>query len=377
MKPRILFIVQLPPPVHGVTLMNQYTVDHPWWKRNYEVRTLPLHFGQRLNDIGKITAGKMLRMVGFLYKLGVMLFKFKPTLVYFTITPTGKIFYRDALFTWFIKLFRPHIVFHLHKKGVEDTVIRSRLKRWFYKKIFNGVKVVCLSETLTRDIRSVYTPQPFILHNGIKVVSHVPPKRNNTIPRIIYLSNLIKSKGIEVLLQSLVDLRRQGCRFNARIVGESIDYSKEEATAFCMREGIADVVQVVGPKFGDEKFDELRHSDIFVLPSYNECLPLTILEAMQFGLPVVTTNVGGIPDIITHGGNGLLVNPGNVQELTARLKQLLNEKALRIRLGNNARQQFMQHYTLNNFYEGLSDIFERVLNDGKVKVRTTSEAMHT
>lgn len=377
MKPRILFIVQLPPPVHGVTLMNQYTIDHPWWKRNYEVKTLPLHFGQKLDDIGKITAGKMLHMVGFLFRLCYTLIRFKPSLVYFTITPTGKIFYRDALFTWFIKLFRPRIIFHLHKKGVEEIVVRSRFKRWLYKKTFKGVTAICLSKKLTQDIRTIYQQQPYILPNGIKVVSHGPPKRSNNTPQIIYLSNLIKSKGIKVLLQSLVELRREGCDFNARIVGESIDFSREEANAFCRREGIADVVQVVGPKFEEEKFEELRHADIFVLPSYNECVPLTILEAMQFGLPVVTTNVGGIPDIITHGENGLLTTPGNVRELTTRLKQLLNEKELRMRLANNAREQFMTNYTLEIFYEGLADIFEEVLNGGKVKVRTTSKVVHT
>jgi glycosyltransferase involved in cell wall biosynthesis len=363
MKPKILFIVQLPPPVHGVTLMNQYTVDYPWWKRNYEVKIVPLHFGQKLEDIGMVTTGKMLRMIGFLFKLCYTLIKFRPALVYFTITPSGKIFYRDALFTWFIKLFSPRILFHLHKKGVSETYNRSRFKKWLYKKTFKGVKVICLSEKLTHDIRSVYAHKPFILPNGIEVVNNVRPKRDSTTPQIIFLSNLIKLKGIEVFLQSLVELRRQGCDFKARIVGESFDYSREEATAFCVREGIADVVQITGPKFGEEKFEELRRSDIFVLPSYNECVPLTILEAMQFGLSVVTTNVGGIPDVITHGTNGLLIPPGNVKELTIKLKQLINEKALRIKLGNNAMNHFFQYYTLSNFYDGLTEIFEEVLND--------------
>jgi glycosyltransferase involved in cell wall biosynthesis len=363
MKPKILFIVQLPPPVHGVTLMNQYTVDYPWWKRNYEVKTLPLHFGQKLEDIGMITTGKVLHMIGFLFKLCYTLIKFRPALVYFTITPSGKIFYRDALFTWIIKLFSPRILFHLHKKGVAETFNRSLFKKWLYKKTFKDVKVICLSEKLTHDIRHVYDHQPFILPNGIEIARHVRTKRDNATPQIIFLSNLIKLKGIETFLQSLAELRREGCDFKARIVGESFDYSREEAMAFCAREGIADVVQIAGPKFDEAKFEELRQSDIFVLPSYNECVPLTILEAMQFGLSVVTTHVGGIPDVITHGVNGLLITPGNVKELTTKLKQLIDDKALRIKLGNTAMNNFFQYYTLSTFYDGLADIFEEVLND--------------
>jgi Glycosyltransferase len=365
MRPRILFIVQLPPPVHGVTMMNKYTVEHNWFKRNYETKTLPLHFGQRLEDIGKITPGKLFHMMAFICRLCYVMMSFRPSLVYFTIVPTGKIFFRDALFTWVIKLFRPRIVFHLHKKGVEEIVRHSRFKRWLYKKTFRGVQTICLSERLTHDIRSIYKPKPYILHNGIDVVKKTIIKPYNQVPRILFLSNLLKGKGVLVFLQSLAELHRQGYRFTARIVGEPVDYSIEEAKAFCNKEGMADVVQVIGPRFGEDKFKELRHSDIFVLPSYNECVPLSILEAMQFGLPVVSTTVGGIPDIIRHGQTGLLTRPGHVKELSATLRQLIADKALRIKLGNNAREAFLHHYTLDHFYDGLSAIFDEVLGHRK------------
>jgi Glycosyltransferase len=361
MRPRILFIVQLPPPVHGVTMMNKYTVDHNWYKRHYETKTLPLHFGQRLEDIGKITPGKLFHMAAFIGRLCYIMISFRPSLVYFTIVPTGKIFFRDALFTWVIKLFRPRILFHLHKKGVEEIVRQSRFKRWLYKKTFRGAGVICLSERLTHDIRSVYKRRPYILPNGIDVVKNTILKPHNQVPRIIFLSNLLKAKGILVLLQSLAELHRQGCRFTARVVGEPVDYSLEEAREFCLKEGMADVVQVIGPRFGNDKFSELRHADIFVLPSYNECVPLSILEAMQFGLAVVSTTVGGIPDIIRHGQTGLLTRPGHVKELSVTLRQLIADSCLRTKLGNNARESFLQHYTLDYFYEGLSNIFDEVL----------------
>jgi glycosyltransferase involved in cell wall biosynthesis len=369
MRPRILFIVQLPPPIHGVTMMNKYTVEHDWGKRNYDTKTLPLYFGQRLEDIGKITPGKLFHMIAFIFRLCYTMISFKPSLVYFTIVPTGKIFLRDALFTRVIKLFRPHIVFHLHKKGVHDIVRHSRFKRWIYKKTFRGVKTICLSEKLTQDIRTIYTRKPLVLHNGIDVVRKNIIKPVNKIPQIIFLSNLLKGKGILVFLQSLAELKRQGYQFTARIVGEPVDYSIEEAQAFCEEEDMADMVQVVGPRFGDDKFNELRCSDIFVLPSYNECVPLTILEAMQFGLPVVSTMVGGIPDIIRHGQTGLLIRPGSVKELSTTLQQLIVDKELRTRLGINARIEFMQHYTLDIYYDGLSDIFDEVLLGHRKKIR--------
>ncbi|WP_166437002.1 glycosyltransferase family 4 protein [Niastella caeni] len=361
MKPRILFIVQLPPPIHGVTVMNQYTVDNPGWQSKYEVKTLPLHFGQTLDDIGKITPLKMLHMVGFLFRLFRILITFKPSLVYFTIVPTGKIFYRDALITSLIKRFCRCIVFHLHKRGIEEMANNSRHKRWLLRKTFTGVAAICLSEKLTADIRTVYKPDPYVLPNGIEVVSTRIIKRNNGAPRILYLSNLVKSKGIEIFLHSLAELHQQGCRFHARVVGAPVDYPIEQAKAFCAAAGIAHLVDVIGPKFGPDKFEELELADIFVLPSFTECVPLSILEAMQFGIPVVATSVGGIPDILQDGVNGLLVSPGSSQELSERLKQLLLDKTARIQMGYSARERFMQKYTLEKFYDGLTGIFEQVL----------------
>lgn len=363
MKPRILFIVQLPPPIHGVTVMNQYTVDNPGWQSKYDVKILPLHFGQTLDDIGKITPLKMLHMVGFIFRLFGILISYKPALVYFTIVPTGKIFYRDALITSLIKRFCRRIIFHLHKKGIEEMANGSRHKKWLLRKTFSGVTAICLSEKLTADIRTIYRHQPFILPNGIEVVNKHIIQRDNGAPIVLYLSNLVINKGIEVFLQSLVELHKQGCRFQARVVGAPVDYSIEQAQAFCEAAGIAPLVEVVGPKFGPDKFKQLETADIFVLPSFSECVPLSILEAMQFGLPVVATGVGGIPDILHHGVNGLLVPPGNVGELSAKIKQLLLDKTARIQMGYNARERFMQNYTLTKFYDGLTGIFEQVLHD--------------
>jgi len=361
MRPRILFIVQLPPPIHGVTVMNQYTVENPGWKAKYDTKTLPLHFGQTLDDIGKITPLKMMHMVGFTFRLLRILVQFKPSLVYFTIVPTGKIFYRDALFTLLIKLFGRRIVFHLHRQGIEEMANNSRHKKWLLRRTFHRTNMICLSEKLTADIRTVYKPAPFILNNGIEIVNNEVAPPDNKAPRVLYLSNLVKSKGIEIFLQSLVELHKQGCNFHARIVGAPVDYPIETAKAFCAEAGIAHLVDVIGPRFDEDKFEELRLADIFVLPSFNECVPLSILEAMQFGLPVVATTVGGIPDILQHGVNGLLVPPGNVPELAASLKQLLADKPARIQMGYNARERFMQRFTLAKFYDGLTGIFEQVL----------------
>ena len=139
MRPRILFIVQLPPPIHGVTIMNQHTIDNPGWRLKYDVKTLPLHFGQTLDDIGKITMMKVVHMFGFIFKLCRILISFKPSIVYFTIVPTGKIFYRDAIFSALIKLFCRRVVFLSGNLLLQFRVrLLLVLPLWFFPVMINN-----------------------------------------------------------------------------------------------------------------------------------------------------------------------------------------------------------------------------------------------
>jgi glycosyltransferase involved in cell wall biosynthesis len=359
--PKILFIVQLPPPHHGVSAMNEYAIQNPLWKEQYSIRTLSLDFGQKLVDLGKITPGKLLGMMKFTFRLIRTLMAYRPDLVYFTIMPTGPSFYRDALFTMIIKLFCSKVIFHLHGKGIEEETQQPSLKKWLYKKTFSKVSVICLSETLTRDIKNIYFKKPFILPNGIQPID-VPTNISKVdLPVIIYLSNLVVSKGISVFLKSLLLLKEQNIPFRARIVGDSADFTIDQAKSFCIDNGLSEYVDVVGPKYNEEKVNELLEADIFVLPSLNECFPLTILEAMRSGLPVVATHVGGIPDMITHNQEGLLVKTHDVDDLAEKLKLLLTNSRLRESLGYNAMEKFRSNYTIDHFNNGLSFIFKKVI----------------
>ncbi len=360
---RILFIVQLPPPTHGVSVMNLYAVNNPLITNSYKTKILPLHFGQKLNDFGKITFRKLMHLVGFVIKLILTMVIYRPHLVYFTIMPTGKVFYRDALFIRIIKLFSSKIIIHLHGKGIKEAADRSPFIRRLYKKTFNNVNLICLSQNLTNDIETIYDSKPFILANGIEINNIFPfNKADNKIPTLIFLSNLSLSKGIQTFVNSLAELRNQNILFSVKIVGDSMDYTIEETKKFIKAKGLSDQVKVLGPKFGKEKIDHLSQADIFVLPSFNECFPLTILEAMQVGLPIVATKIGGIPDMIKDNVEGLLIDLNKPNDLSEKLKSLILDPDLRKRLGKNAQERFNSQFTIRHFNEGLYRIFENVIN---------------
>jgi len=360
-RPKILFIVQLPPPVHGVSVMNYHAVNNPLWNEQYDKKTIRLNFGQRLEDLGTITPGKLAGMFKVFLEICYTLVSFRPALIYFTMMPTGKIFYRDALIVAICKLFSSKLVIHLHGKGISEAAKKSRLKAWLYRVTFKNTRVICLSANLVSDISPVYKRKPFVLANGIEI-NNLEKAAESDQPVVVYLSNLVKSKGIEVFLKSLVQLKKEKLSFKARVIGDAADFSFYQAQTFCDENGLAENVAILGPKFNEQKMQELYNADIFVLPSFNECFPLAILEAMQAGLPVIATNIGGIPDIITNNQQGFLVGVNDQRGLSERIRVLIRNKSLRQEFGVNAKKKFYSNYTITHFYDGLNAIFNEVLN---------------
>ncbi|RYG28636.1 MAG: glycosyltransferase family 1 protein, partial [Chitinophagaceae bacterium] len=313
-----------------------------------------------LGDIGKITFRKMLNMLLFVFRLFAVLAGYRPSIVYLTIMPTGKIFYRDAVFIFISKIFCKKVIIHLHGKGVNEEIGSSSFKKWLYRNTFRHTDLICLSPLLVNDISLTRAKKIHVLPNGIPA-QPFGPKTSGRIPVIIFLSNLVQNKGIAVFLQSLATLHQSGFDFHAKVIGKPYDFSLEDAQQFCNENMLQDKVSILGPKFGAEKYAELNTGDIFVLPSFNECFPLSILEAMQTGLAVVASSIGGIPDMLVDGETGLLVKPRDKDDLAEKIILLLSDPAMMTRMGQRARESFYRSYTIEKFNHGLAGIFRSVL----------------
>src|SRR5207247_9173249 len=136
---------------------------------------------------------------------------------------------------------------------------------------------------------------------------------------------------------------------------------------------MGDAVSYVGPKYGEEKMRIMAESDIFVFPSFQECLPLVILEAMSSSLPVVATGQGGIPDLVEDGVTGFLVPVGDAAAVADRLATLIQQPGLRATMGDKGRERFLERFTLDRFDAGIGSIFERVLQSDPVASRPATE----
>jgi glycosyltransferase involved in cell wall biosynthesis len=249
-----------------------------------------------------------------------------------------------------------------------DDVDR-RPYRWLLPLCYKNARVILLSWNLYQDIEKVVPRENVaICPNGIKIDESIKEDNTgngNTIPRLLFLSNLIESKGVIVLLDALRILKDKGYSFICDFVGgETKEIDAKRFNEEVEMRGLEDVAFYHGRKNGAEKADAFEKCDIFVFPSYydNECLPLVLLEAMQHFSPCVTTNEGGIPDIVKDGENGLIAERKNPESLAEMIARLLNDKEARLKMGEDGYQKLMAYFTEEKFENNLIKILNYKLN---------------
>ena len=125
--------------------------------------------------------------------------------------------------------------------------------------------------------------------------------------------------------------------------------------------GISDNVKFPGWVRGDTKDKLLREADVFFLPSYNEGMPMSVLDAMGYGLPVVSTNVGGIPKIVHDGENGYCCDPGNVNQFAKGITEILLDRKERKSFGEASWKIVKEGYSLEAHLNRIEQAYKQVL----------------
>lgn len=180
---------------------------------------------------------------------------------------------------------------------------------------------------------------------------------------VLFLSNMMAEKGVWTLVSAAQVLRQRGFDFEVHFVGKWSDISEDDFIALVKEARLESVCMAYGPQYGKDKEVFWRNADLFVFPTFyhNECFPLVLLEAMQHGVPCVSTAEGGIPSIIDDGKTGFLVERQNAKMLAEKMAWLMEHPEECKCMGMKGREKFEREFTLDVFERKLKSILEQCL----------------
>lgn len=225
------------------------------------------------------------------------------------------------------------IVFHMHGGELRKYVAAKGTE--YYMKCFRKCRhVVFLTDAWTK-----YAQQELGCTNAVTLMNIVPTPMMAKQPRtegapisLVYLGYIYKEKGIFDLLDVIASNRDRWLGHLTLTIGGQ--WNEDRVLNFIKDNDLGGIVKFVGWVSGDDKATILSKTDILILPSYYEGLPISILEAMSYAMPVITTPVGGIPEVVTDGVEGTLFTPGDKAAMTRAIDRYIECPGLIIKQGN-------------------------------------------
>lgn len=358
----------MPPPIHGAALVGQSIYESEKINAQWDCYYVNASVSNSVNLVGKIRLKKLWSSICILSNIFRFLLTKNPKLCYYTATlGEGPGIYVNVAIVSILKLFRRKIVLHLHNRGCKRALTYGKKYHYAYSFIFHNTKVILLAPQLYDDIKDyVDISNVHICPNGIKDQKDEIKKTHNDIPHILFLSNLIVEKGVFTLLDSLSVLHEQGIKFKCSIVGnETLEVPTKRIIEEITSRNLQYDVFYLGKKYGNDKELCYQEADVFVFPTYypGETFGLVLLEAMQHHLPCISTNIGGIPNVVDHKTTGLLCNPNNVKELTISLLTLLQDKEKRISMGEEGYKKYKSTFTLEHFERSFISILNTIIKE--------------
>lgn len=291
------------------------------------------------------------------------------------------------LIHWMLKRQRQHVHVHFANPAATVALIASRSgwitfslsvhgpdvfynvdKNLLEEKFKRAVFVRCISYYCLSQVQRLLPVDQWakcsIVRCGIDLAQFLPrPSARLSPPEILCVGRLTPAKGQAVLLNACRLLRDRGVSFHLTLVGDGPDRERLESLA--QRLGITDAVHWAGAVGQHEIQSYYERATLFVLPSFAEGLPVVLMEAMAKGVPCVSTRITGIPELIRHGENGLLVAPADVEGLADAIEQLLREPSTRERFSAEGRVTVERAFDLAKNADKLATLFDKFVFSGE------------
>ena len=290
-----------------------------------------------------------------------------PALVHVNASLNAKSFWRDAVYVVVARALGRRVVYQIHGGSVAQFCDRP-LMRAFCRALFRLTDAVVAISVLQRDqFAALFGDHRLaLIPNAVDLAQfcpRTPPPRPGAAGalRLLFLGRLVAEKGIFELIDAMQALRDDPSMSGATLTVAGSGPARDDLARRVERLGLVARVHLAGPVEGAMKSKLLRESDVLVLPSYHEGLPYSVLEGIASGLPVIATRVGGIPDLVSDGVHGFLVEPRSVEDLARALKAIARDAVLREQMSARCTAA-REHYGLERLSRQFDALYSALID---------------
>jgi len=355
--------------IGGVGTLIRTQLEH--WQLPFPVAHLNTELWSReYGTVGKFTLRHLAAFGINSVRLGWAVIRQRPRLVHIH-SSIGLGLLKDMVFASGVRwVLRRPVVLQVHF-SVVDAILFSRvaiLRRWQLRWLAGCCdRLALLSQNVLQDfcallpVRSaaVLREKSIVLPNFTDIPSQATEGAPSLPINIFFIGNVGQRKGAYDLIGAARQLKRLNVApFRVTLAGPFDSADDQQRLASMVEDsGLQEVVSFLGPVSGDAKARAFRQAHVFVLPSYGEGVPISLLEAMAYGLPVVVTKVGGIPETITSGQEGYLLPVGDTGALVGALRELVQKPTLREQMGKAARARAEKCHSIMAYFHELQSLY--------------------
>ena len=311
-------------------------------------------------DGNKLT--KLLKGISGYFHFAKVLLIDKPDLIHIH-SSFGASFYRKIPFIYMASLAKKPIINHIHGADFDEFYVNaSEKKKKHIKKIYGKCSVlIALSEEWKENLSQIVSKDKIVIIQNYSIIHEDALKErlnrecNNTV---LFLGELGKRKGCYDIPDVAEKVIKEIPMARFILAGAGSSEDETAIKKMFINKGISNNIDFPGWIRGKEKDKLLREADVFFLPSYNEGMPMSILDAMGYGLPVVSTNVGGIPKIVRNGENGFCCESGDIYGFVREIVELINNRKKRDSAAQESIAIVKKFYSLNIHLKLIQIVYE-------------------
>jgi len=367
MQLKVLISGPLPPPLGGIATYFKSLLSSSLPERvNLRFVQSSTH-NRELSQSGRVTTANLFSAMDDCMRFFWAAATYRPQICHIT-TAFGLSFIKNSVFVGIARVFGSRVL--LHPRCGLSALYFDR--PWWWKWLFcqvvrmtNGV--IGLSSEWKQLPQIVHGSRFFFLSNAINLAPYLAIAQDrfkkstqDGVIKVLFLGYIGQAKGSFDLLEAIQKIEYEGSEIVFDFVGDELRKGEiNQLRERILKAGLDHMVRLHQPVIDEAKLACFRNADVFVYPSYSEGLPIAVIEAMASGLPIVASNVGGLPDLVREGENGFIVDPGSPDQLAIGLQKVIADRELRHSMGKSSCEFANEHYDIEQHVVKLVEIYEK------------------